>query len=445
MAAVLALVAAILGLLNMQSKFDALAESRRAGPLWIATQLQTEFLRFEVALSQFVAGNENVDADDIRFRFDILWSRVAVALKGQEGRPAARTSQSFIELEELMQLLRSVDATIQELEHDNRLAVIPLIKEFSVFASVLQEYIFAAKDEQAQQDTAARASFQELSRRSLFLGLVVGLASLVNAALFYFDSAHHQRLARHNRELAKEAQAGIVAKSEFISTVSHELRTPLTSIKGALAILDAGHAGVVSEKTKNLVSIALRNSNRLGMLIDDILDFERIEMGKMSYRFDVVVLNEAVRNAVTDNESFMQEYGVKIVTKLPDENIVINGDQMRVEQVLTNLISNAIKFSDKHGEVIVELEAGAKAVVSVRDSGIGIAEEFRDRLFERFSQGDSSSTRRIGGSGLGLSISRSIAEAHNGSIRFDSELGSGTTFYFELPLSVENVAQNAVA
>lgn len=429
----------------MQAKFDSFAENKRAGPLWIATQVQSEFLRFRLYLSDYLSGNGNVTADDIRFRFDILWSRVTIALDGQEGQPAARYSDSFSQISIFMGYLRSVDATVQALEGENRTIGLTLSDGFSDFSNAIQEYVLDAKDEQSVQDAAARDEYQRLSERSFILGILVGLASLLNAALFYVDYLREKKLASHNKKLAGEAQAGVVAKSNFISTVSHELRTPLTSIKGALAILDAGYAGILPDKAKGLISTAHRNSSRLTTLINDILDFERISMDRMEFRSDIIALNDAVLNAINDNATFMQECEVTIISELPDEDICIAGDQMRIEQVLANLISNAIKFSDQGGEVIVRLDVGDRAVVRVQDFGIGISKDFHDKLFERFSQIDASETRRHGGSGLGLSIAKSITEAHDGKIYFESELGVGTIFFLEFPLVEKSATRNAVA
>jgi PAS domain S-box-containing protein len=223
-------------------------------------------------------------------------------------------------------------------------------------------------------------------------------------------------------------------KSEFVSTVSHELRTPLTSIKGSLGLIRAGVAGELPDKLNVMLEIAYKNSERLVLLINDILDIEKIEAGKMDFSFTDINLWDLVDEAATAHGSYATEHGVRINLVSSRVEAKIRGDYSRLMQVLANLLSNAAKFSGKSDMVDVRLETrGDMWRISVTDHGVGIPDNFRGQVFQRFSQADSSDTRKIGGTGLGLSICQAIVEKHQGVIDFSSEIGKGSTFWIELP------------
>lgn len=223
-------------------------------------------------------------------------------------------------------------------------------------------------------------------------------------------------------------------KSEFVSTVSHELRTPLTSIRGSLGLVSGGVAGALPERAKGLVEIAKNNCERLIRLINDILDSEKIESGKMPFELQPQELLPLLQQTLADNEGFAAQHQVKLALHAPRQPLKALVDSDRLLQVMTNLLSNAIKFSPAQGTVLVLLGRHAGRVrVEVSDNGPGIPEEFRQRIFQKFSQADSSDTRQKGGTGLGLAISKAIVERMDGSLGFTSRVAVGTTFFFELP------------
>jgi len=223
-------------------------------------------------------------------------------------------------------------------------------------------------------------------------------------------------------------------KSEFVSTVSHELRTPLTSIRGSLGLISGGVAGQLPDAVKTLVGIAKSNCERLIRLINDILDIEKIESGKMTLDLQVLELKPLLEQALAANEGYGTSKNVTLTLDFPDEELMVRADGDRLTQVVTNLLSNAMKFSPENGVVEIHVARNGTSVrVEVRDHGPGIPEEFRKRIFQKFSQADSSDTRQKGGTGLGLNISRAIVERLGGTIGFETRTGEGTTFYFELP------------
>ncbi|WP_223232230.1 MULTISPECIES: response regulator [Marinomonas] len=224
-------------------------------------------------------------------------------------------------------------------------------------------------------------------------------------------------------------------KSEFISTVSHELRTPLTSISGALGLMVGGSFGVLPEKANKLLITAHRNSKRLALLINDLLDFEKITAGKLHFDMQVQELTPLLEQALESIQEFSTERRVTATLTTSASYTLIKVDSQRLMQVLVNLLSNAIKFSPENGHVSVEVETfNDKVVVSVVDHGPGIPEAFRARVFQRFAQADSSDTRAKEGTGLGLAITRELIERMGGSVDFESVEGKGARFFFELPV-----------
>ena len=223
-------------------------------------------------------------------------------------------------------------------------------------------------------------------------------------------------------------------KSEFVSTVSHELRTPLTSIRGSLGLIAGGVVGELPEAVKTLVDIAKNNCERLIRLINDILDSEKIESGKMRMDLKNVDIKQVVRQALVASEGYAAQHRVRVQLQASDEPMQVCIDNDRMTQVLINLLSNAVKFSSSGSTVDVRVLRGTQGIrVEVADHGLGIPDDFRNHIFQKFSQADSSDARKKGGSGLGLSISKTLIEKMGGHISFTSALNVGSTFFFEVP------------
>lgn len=231
--------------------------------------------------------------------------------------------------------------------------------------------------------------------------------------------------------VAEEAKT-LAIRDEFLSVVSHELRTPLTSIRGSLGLLQEGAVGQLPEQAMELVSIAKRNSVQLIGLINDLLDIQKLESGKMTFDFAAFDTAELAKETCDNLAGYASEKNVKISLSVVDDPSLI-GDPERIRQALTNLISNAIKFSSDEGVVFVKLLSEKNHFCfSVEDNGDGIHASFEQHLFDKFSQGKS--RKKTKGTGLGLAITKTIAEAHNGSVTFTTEEGCGSTFYLRIPL-----------
>ena len=242
-------------------------------------------------------------------------------------------------------------------------------------------------------------------------------------------------------------------KNEFVSVVSHELRTPLTSIRGALGLLGGGVAGVLPVRATQMIDIAQKNAERLVLLINDILDIEKIESGKMRFETVEVSLSNLLESALESNRGYAQTLGVEIeLEPLPPalRGATVMGDEARLQQVMSNLLSNACKWTPTGSHVQMRARRASdpsdenpRISVEVQDAGPGVPPEFESRLFQRFAQADGSATREKGGTGLGLAVTHAIIEKHGGTIGYrapDVAAGRiGATFQFEL------AAQNLTA
>ncbi|NEP00624.1 MAG: response regulator [Symploca sp. SIO2E9] len=223
-------------------------------------------------------------------------------------------------------------------------------------------------------------------------------------------------------------------KEEFISIVSHELRTPLTSIHASLRLLSTGQVGQLSDKVKQILDIAITNTDRLVRLANDILDLERIESGKSLTVQQTCDATELLVQAVETMKAMAWKHGVTL--SVTTASISVLADPDKVVQILTNLLSNAIKFSPPQSKVWLAVERRGKEVLfTIKDQGRGIPKEKLESIFERFQQVDVSDSRRKGGTGLGLAICRKIVQEQGGCIWAESEWAQGSSFYFTLPMS----------
>lgn len=312
-------------------------------------------------------------------------------------------------------------------QYDNMLASISQGSEFYGCVEIFKEVQFSTDDS---------TCFQTLARQVAI--------PLKSAALY-------QEIKETNVKLERLEKI----KSDFISIVSHELRTPLTSIKNSVDIVLSGKAGELAPNVDKFLSMSKRNISRLSEIINDLLDISKIEAGKMNFNFEALDVNSVIENVRASLTGLAKEKDLSLVCDCAPELPKINGDSKRLEQVLTNLVSNAIKFTENGKAITIcsrvcnaadinknnrfgeELEklSGDYVLVSVKDEGIGIAENDILRAFDKFAQIENSLSRKVGGTGLGLPIAKQLLEKHNGMIWCESELGKGSEFIFALPLT----------
>lgn len=331
-----------------------------------------------------------------------------------------------------LKIEKNIKHNIQEydfsvLRYDNLFAPIMLNEDFLGFTEIYRNKSFTTED---------ATCFQTLVQQ---VTLPLQSASL------------YQELKVTNRKLQKLERL----KSEFISIVSHELRTPLTAIKNAMDIILSGKAGDMTENIEKFVSMGKRNATRLSGIINDLLDISKIEAGKMDFKFELINIEPVIEYVKNNLTEVAREKDLTIKYLPSEKPVQIYADSNRLEQVLTNLVSNAIKFSPEAGEIEVttkivnarELQydnsfeediknlQGNYLQVCVEDHGIGIERKDLNHVFDKFAQIENSLSRKIGGTGLGLPIARQLIESHNGAIWCDSEINKGSRFYFVIPIA----------
>ncbi len=269
--------------------------------------------------------------------------------------------------------------------------------------------------------------------------------ALRNAALYHRIAKKNEALERMNEELSianQELENLSLAKSDFVSMVSHELRTPLTSIIGFSELLAEAHIGELTKEQEEYIRQILRKGKDLLSLINDLLDTGRLESGKLALRYREVDLEDVILS-VRSSTRHVTESLPTINTHIPEDLPAFEGDTSKITQVLTNLVTNALKFSPPGSPVDIiarkipgrrESDRGNLIQISVKDRGIGIPEEERQRIFDQFIQVQQGSSRTFQGAGLGLYICKSFVELHGGKIWVDSNVGEGSTFHFTIPI-----------
>lgn len=262
--------------------------------------------------------------------------------------------------------------------------------------------------------------------------LVITKTALSDRELFTLSARDISALKRAEKQV-----------SEFYSVVSHELRTPLTAIRGALGLMEGGMVGELSEETKEFVSIARVEADRMTRLVNDILDLRKIAAGRLDLKLTQCDLAELAKESINAVHTMLNEAQVKVETNL-QADCVTYCDRDRIIQIIENLLSNAIKFSPHESTIRVTVKATETNYyrIAVQDQGPGIAEDKQEKLFQMFLQLDSSDVRKKGGSGLGLAISKALVEQHGGRIGVISAEGAGAKFWFDLPIKSAPLVQN---
>lgn len=315
------------------------------------------------------------------------------------------------------------------LRSDTMFAPINLGENFFGFVEIFREAEFSTEDATCFQTLAQQVSLP-----------------LKSATLYEEIKKSNQKLERLER-----------LKSEFISIVSHELRTPLTAIKNSLDILLSGKTGALTESMDKFINMAKRNVVRLSGIINDLLDISKIEAGKMDFKFEMIKIEPVIEYVKTSLDEMAKGKELTLSTKIEDSYADIYADSHRLEQVLTNLVSNAIKFTPEGGRIDIRTQVidakdinyvemfdselkqlkGKYLQICVKDNGIGISNENLSHVFDKFAQIENSLSRKVGGSGLGLPIARQLMEAHNGTIWCNSKPEKGSSFYFAVPIADE--------
>ena len=262
-------------------------------------------------------------------------------------------------------------------------------------------------------------------------------------SLAFWQSGSERHSTVFVRDITERKKAELF-KNQFISTVSHELRTPLTAINGSLSLVENGVTGPVGDKALDMIRNARRNSSRLAILVNDLLDTDKMASGKMRYDMQDCDVSALVERAIEINRSVAAQSRVILNYEADTTLVRALVDPDRFIQVITNLLSNAIKFSPPEGVIDIRVTLlDTKIRIAVTDHGSGIPEEFRSQIFHRFGQADSSNTRKVGGTGLGLCIVKYIVEQFNGHVDYFSDPGKQTTFFFDIPAIIPDTRLTA--
>ncbi|MFA5096186.1 MAG: PAS domain S-box protein [Candidatus Omnitrophota bacterium] len=275
---------------------------------------------------------------------------------------------------------------------------------------------------------------EEVDDPHIGIPLLVTVSPIFNAKGEFVGSVHVARDISERKRIEKALRDVIEIKTNFTSTVSHELRTPLAAIKEGISLVLDGTSGQVNKDQKEFLDIAKKNVDRLGRLINDILDFQKLEFGKMTFNMQSNSVNEVAQEVRESMLAVTGQKGLDFTLELDEGLPKAEFDRDRIIQVFANLVNNAVKFTEKGGIRIKTGKEGEFIKVAVEDTGIGIKLEDLSRLFSRFEQLDGGMTRKTGGTGLGLSICKEIIEKHKGKIWVESEYGKGSIFSFTLPV-----------
>lgn len=254
----------------------------------------------------------------------------------------------------------------------------------------------------------------------------------------------NQRLEQRVRERTKELQQALVKiteanqlKTHFVSNMSHELRTPLAHMTGYLDLLQDGALGALNDDQQKAVNVLVKSNNRLSGLIDSLIQFSLVAQGELSLEPEITNVADLIKLAVGRTHSQAQASEVNLKYTLPGTPLQIKVDKEKITWVFSELIKNAIKFNEPHGEVKIAVDQNNGFMdFSITDNGIGIDEAKIDTIFEPFHQIDGSATRKYGGTGIGLSLAQQILEAHGADLKVHSKLGEGSSFRFKLPIVV---------
>jgi len=430
-----ALSAGVLSALNNHLKTVVMIE--QGDPLWVASQLQFELLRLKDAIHHYEDGSAT--SDDVAMRFDIAWSRINIMQTGavaefasaisEEDNPITSLEETFIEIEPTLKALTSPEISSGE----RALKAEFLQTRLHAYDFELRRFAMLMSQARAQTMFEFRTNALSLSNSIAYLFTGIMMLALTFIMFLVLDLRESRATTSKLTKLAEDANSASAAKDKFMSAVSHELRTPLTSIRGAIGLLKSTFDRMPADQAKKIISIAERNSNRLLILVNDILDAQQILEGKVTLRLETTDITKVVHAAVSDCEAFADQMNVTYCIKNDGAPLMVKADEDRISQVVCNLLSNAAKFSKPNDEITVRaFRSGELVKVEVEDHGVGIAESEHASIFTRFHQVNPGETGSNKSSGLGLSISKELIEMHGGTIGFVSSFGKGATFSFSL-------------
>ncbi|MDC0737220.1 HAMP domain-containing sensor histidine kinase [Cognatishimia sp. SS12] len=433
------LIGLVAGLFTFNSAQESLLHAKsnhRGGPLWMATQIEVELLKFNKALALYVAEAPGYEHTTVNHRFDLLWSRWNIASQGDAGAWLRDMDAELNVINDLGATLRAQDTNVTGLGDTDRGKALRILGAFYPFESRMHDLSLVALDVAGDAEKAVRDDLRRISTRLRLMSYATVLVAILMISIFWLDARNQARIADEKSRLLELAEAGFRAKADFISTISHELRTPMTAIIGAIGLLKSGSTGALSEAGARVVDMADRSGQRLNALIESLLAFEKFQSENLDLECREFCLCNFLDEVIEACSMAAAQKQIEIKKICASDTIKMYADPEKLSQVFQELLGNAIKFSGQGGAVTVRVLTDERSVtVAVKDNGCGMSEEFVPRAFDKFTQEDSSDKRAFSGVGNGLFFTKSFVHAHNGTITLDSEKDVGTTVTVSLPLT----------
>lgn len=448
--AIVFLLASLVMLFTLHDRQDQVLSAARDDALWAAYQLDRENLKLRSLIAQYQRDLDPVTWDELLLRYEILYSRLSHLERGQLAELFDSSPRTRMLSNEILRLVREMDLIFEQGDAHAQQSLASIEVLTAEVLTNSEELVTRMKGISALLITENREHQLKLYN---YLGLLVLLLAIIVSMIIFFivrkmleaKNAHKnaETLAAELQLAAIKAEAASKSKSEFLATMSHEIRTPMNGVLGMVTLLKETP---LSPTQADYVATIYGSASALLTILNDILDISKLEAGRFEIddsEFDLVPM---VQDVTALFSITAEQKNTRVLTKI-DESVkgIYRSDAGRVRQVLLNLVGNAVKFTDS-GEVIVSVKKDKYRQgwvrFSVKDTGLGIAEDAKGKLFNVFTQADASTSRKFGGTGLGLAICKRIVEGLGGEIGFASLEGVGSRFYFTLPMTYLGVASD---